>query len=126
MVLGDFPGLVDVSDDRSMVNGEFVRLLELEKAIATLDAIEGFRGFGKSGSLDRRTIMGVDVGDPNHATIKDERFLDLAPDRYVSCNQRMRSSAITSSTSNVPRIESFTCWFERQKPSSENWEVFPR
>jgi len=61
--LGAFPGLVDTEETESTVHGEFVRLREPEKAIRVLDAIEGFRGYGKSGSLYRRTRIGVDVGD---------------------------------------------------------------
>jgi gamma-glutamylcyclotransferase (GGCT)/AIG2-like uncharacterized protein YtfP len=61
--LGRFPGLVDVGVADSLVQGEFVRLSDPERAIAALDAIEGFRGFGKSGSLYRRTWIGVDVGE---------------------------------------------------------------
>jgi len=61
--LGAFPGLVDTEETESTVQGEFVRLREPEKAISILDAIEGFRGFGRTGSLYRRTRIGVDVGD---------------------------------------------------------------
>jgi len=61
--LGAFPGLVDTEKTESTVHGEFVRLREPEKAISMLDAIEGFRGFGRTGSLYRRTRIGVDVGD---------------------------------------------------------------
>lgn len=61
--LGAFPGLVDTEETESTVQGEFVRLREPEKAIRVLDAIEGFRGFGRTGSLYRRTRIGVDVGD---------------------------------------------------------------
>jgi gamma-glutamylcyclotransferase (GGCT)/AIG2-like uncharacterized protein YtfP len=63
MDMGEYPGLVDLENDQSMVQGEFVRLRDAETAIPTLDAIEGFRGFGKSGSLYRRTCIGVDVGE---------------------------------------------------------------
>jgi gamma-glutamylcyclotransferase (GGCT)/AIG2-like uncharacterized protein YtfP len=61
--LGAFPGLIDVCDNQSMVQGEFVRLPSPEEAIPILDTIEGFRGFGMRGSLYRRTWIGVDVGD---------------------------------------------------------------
>jgi gamma-glutamylcyclotransferase (GGCT)/AIG2-like uncharacterized protein YtfP len=61
--LGNFPGLIDVANGRDLVQGEFMRLRNPEKAIAALDAIEGFRGYGKSGSLFRRTWISVDVGD---------------------------------------------------------------
>lgn len=61
--LGGFPGLVDVGVAESQVEGEFIRLTDPEKAISALDAIEGFRGFGQSGSLYRRTRIGVDVGE---------------------------------------------------------------
>ncbi len=61
--LGNFPGLIDLANGRDLVQGEFMRLRNPEKAIAALDAIEGFRGYGKSGSLFRRTWISVDVGD---------------------------------------------------------------
>jgi len=61
--LGTFPGLVDVGASESLVQGEFVRLRRPEAAIRELDVIEGFLGFGKPGSLFRRTRIDVHVGD---------------------------------------------------------------
>jgi len=61
--LGDYPGLVDLGVTDSFVQGEFVRLENVEKAIDSLDTIEGFRGFCKNGSLYRRTVVEVHVGD---------------------------------------------------------------
>lgn len=62
--LGSFPGLVDAAGGTGeMVEGEFVRVADVEGATRALDAIEGFRGFGVAGSLYRRKLIEVDVGD---------------------------------------------------------------
>lgn len=61
--LGEYPGLVDIDVSELEVLGEFVRLENPDEAIPELDEIEGFRGYGKSGSLYRRTIIEVHVGD---------------------------------------------------------------
>lgn len=46
-----------------MVEGEFVRVGDVGRAMETLDGIEGFRGYGEDGSLYRRTFVNVDVGE---------------------------------------------------------------
>lgn len=61
--LDEFPGLVDLDSDDSMVAGDFVRVRDPERAVAALDEIEGFNGFNRAGSLYRRTLCNVDVGD---------------------------------------------------------------
>jgi gamma-glutamylcyclotransferase (GGCT)/AIG2-like uncharacterized protein YtfP len=61
--LGLFPGLTHDGSSDSHVQGEFVRLRNLEAALAALDEIEGFRGYGKPGSLYRREQIPVHVGD---------------------------------------------------------------
>jgi gamma-glutamylcyclotransferase (GGCT)/AIG2-like uncharacterized protein YtfP len=60
--LGDYPGmLVDSDDARSTVHGELVRFRDatLAAAVARLDAIEGFGGFGADGSLYLRRVVRV-------------------------------------------------------------------
>jgi len=61
--LGEYPGLVDLDSSESVVHGEFVRFRNPGNAVAALDQIEGFRGFGRAGSLFRRTWVPVQVGD---------------------------------------------------------------
>lgn len=61
--LGSYPGLVDLNRTESLVQGEFVRVRDVAKAIRDLDTIEGFRGFGKTGSLYRRTLTDVGMCD---------------------------------------------------------------
>jgi gamma-glutamylcyclotransferase (GGCT)/AIG2-like uncharacterized protein YtfP len=61
--LGSFPGLVDQACSDQLVEGEFVRVADVAEATETLDRVEGFRGYGVAGSLYRRTLVGVDVGD---------------------------------------------------------------
>ena len=61
--LGSYPALVNLKSHNSGVHGEFVRLERIETALRRLDVVEGFRGFGVSGSLFRRTRINVDVGD---------------------------------------------------------------
>lgn len=54
--LGSFPGLVHLQSRSDTVKGELVRLRDPGAAVAVLDAIEEFRGFGRAGSLYRRTL----------------------------------------------------------------------
>lgn len=61
--LGIFPGMTRDCASESYVYGEFIRLRNPETALATLDRIEGFRGYGKPGSLYRRELIPVHVGD---------------------------------------------------------------
>ena len=61
--LGLFPGMTHDNSSGSEVRGEFVRLRNPDAALAALDAIEGFRGYGKPGSLYRREQIQVHVGD---------------------------------------------------------------
>jgi gamma-glutamylcyclotransferase (GGCT)/AIG2-like uncharacterized protein YtfP len=61
--LGSFPGLVDIGTDESMVCGDFIRVRNVEAAIERLDQVEGFRGYGRPGSLYRRALLQVDVGE---------------------------------------------------------------
>jgi gamma-glutamylcyclotransferase (GGCT)/AIG2-like uncharacterized protein YtfP len=61
--LGGFPALVDTGSSDQLVQGDFVRLRNPERAIRKLDQIEGFNGFGIPNSLYRRTFVGVGVGD---------------------------------------------------------------
>ena len=61
--LGNYPGFVEIVTSRSLVQGEFVRVQDLGAAVEAIDAIEGFCGFGRSGSLYRRALCQVDVGE---------------------------------------------------------------
>ncbi len=61
--LGDYPALFNLDSTNSIVRGEFIRLKQLPSALRKLDMVEGFRGFGLSRSLFRRTRINVDVGD---------------------------------------------------------------
>lgn len=61
--LGSFPGLVDVGESKQMVEGEFLRFERIADVIELLDQIEGFKGFSADGSLFRRTLANVDVGE---------------------------------------------------------------
>ena len=61
--LGSYPGLVQVDKANTMVEGEFIRVRQPHNLIQELDVIEGFTGFGRTGSLFRRNLMEVDVGD---------------------------------------------------------------
>jgi gamma-glutamylcyclotransferase (GGCT)/AIG2-like uncharacterized protein YtfP len=60
---GTFPALVATDSADTMVAGEFVRINDFAAAIETLDAIEGFQGYGSASSLFRRTLIHCDVGD---------------------------------------------------------------
>lgn len=61
--LGAYPGMTPPTDAAQIVRGEFFRLTDASEALRTLDGIEGFRGYGKSGSLYHRTLICVHVGD---------------------------------------------------------------
>jgi gamma-glutamylcyclotransferase (GGCT)/AIG2-like uncharacterized protein YtfP len=64
--LGAYPGLLlDSAGRRSTVHGELVRFPDatLAAAVARLDAIEDFRGFGVPGSLYVRRLVGVTRAD---------------------------------------------------------------
>lgn len=61
--LGGYPGLFRGAPDATEVEGEFIAPDRLDELLPRLDRIEGFRGFGVSGSLYRRTIVDVHVGD---------------------------------------------------------------
>lgn len=58
--LGDYPGLVLRGGSERFVQGDFLRHREIGDVLTELDRIEGFRGWGREGSLYTRTI--VDVG----------------------------------------------------------------
>ena len=58
--LGAYPGLV--LDSAMQVEGEFVRVRDLEQALKRLDRLEGFSGYGPD-SLYHRVLTTVDVGD---------------------------------------------------------------
>ncbi len=61
--LGAYPGLLPPTGPDQWVEGEFIRVRDIGPGIADLDAIEGFRGFGEPGSLYRRALVEVGVGD---------------------------------------------------------------
>jgi len=61
--LGDFPGMSLNRDAEELVTGELVRVGNVEKALADLDRIEGFRGFCVEGSLVERVLVTVDAGE---------------------------------------------------------------
>ena len=61
--LGSFPGMTCDDASETHVLGEFMRLRNPEAALAALDTIEGFRGYGKPDSLYRREPISVHVGD---------------------------------------------------------------
>ena len=61
--LGLFPGMTRDCASESYVYGEFIRLRNPEAALVALDRIEGFRGYGKQGSLYRRELIPIHVGD---------------------------------------------------------------
>ena len=64
--LGDYPGMLLADAERpSTVRGELVRFpaATLAAAVARLDAIEDFRGFGVAGSLYVRRLVRVTLAD---------------------------------------------------------------
>lgn len=60
---GAYPGMIPPGSDGDRVQGEFVRLRDIGRTLRHLDEYESFRGFGQGGSLFRRTLITVDVGD---------------------------------------------------------------
>jgi gamma-glutamylcyclotransferase (GGCT)/AIG2-like uncharacterized protein YtfP len=60
---GGWPGLVPPRDRGDLVAGEFLRIHRIADALGCLDEIEDFRGCQNDGSLFRRTLTTVDVGD---------------------------------------------------------------
>ncbi len=61
--LGAYPGLLAPAAPDQWVEGEFIRLGDIGGALTQLDGIEGFRGYGRPGSLYRRALVDVGVGD---------------------------------------------------------------
>jgi gamma-glutamylcyclotransferase (GGCT)/AIG2-like uncharacterized protein YtfP len=61
---GSFPAmrLSESTSERSLVQGEFIRVADIE-VLKRLDEVEGFAGFGKPGSLFRRALTEVGMGD---------------------------------------------------------------
>jgi gamma-glutamylcyclotransferase (GGCT)/AIG2-like uncharacterized protein YtfP len=55
--------MVGAGEGAEIVHGEFIRITDMAGAIAELDRIEGFRGFGVAGSLFRRKMINVELGD---------------------------------------------------------------
>jgi gamma-glutamylcyclotransferase (GGCT)/AIG2-like uncharacterized protein YtfP len=66
--LENYPGLVLTGQRELLVEGEFVQFERVEDALHALDAIEGFRGFGRPGSLYERTLVDVEVGEDRPRT----------------------------------------------------------
>ena len=65
--LDSFPGMLPCEDRNSMVYGDFIKLGDFRSGIGRIDAIEGFRGYGQSGSLYSRRLPVVDMGDGRQA-----------------------------------------------------------
>lgn len=63
--LGAYPGLVDLGCSDSLVHGELVKFPRVAAAMEEFDAIEGFRGFDKTGSLYGRTWIAVEDESEN-------------------------------------------------------------
>jgi gamma-glutamylcyclotransferase (GGCT)/AIG2-like uncharacterized protein YtfP len=61
--LGTFPALLEDRGHDRLVQGDFLRLERSGPALELLDRVEGFQGFGAGGSLFRRTLTEVAVGD---------------------------------------------------------------
>lgn len=65
--LGEYPALID-GDGDERVRGELVPLVSPEAWVASIDAIEGFLGYGDSDSLYRRIVRQVESpAGPTHA-----------------------------------------------------------
>ena len=60
-----YPGMIPPLDSNSHVQGEFMRFNPevMADLLKELDQIEGFRGFGQPGSLFKRGLTDVHVGD---------------------------------------------------------------
>ena len=63
--LGSYPGLVEPGHPERRVRGEFIRLREPLAALEVLDEVEGFEGFGRSGSLYERVWVQVTFDLPH-------------------------------------------------------------
>jgi gamma-glutamylcyclotransferase (GGCT)/AIG2-like uncharacterized protein YtfP len=61
--LGAYPAMLPPDTDGQYVQGEFVRLHHIGRALREFDRVEGFLGFDRPGSLFRRSLMDVDAGD---------------------------------------------------------------
>ena len=61
--LDAFPGLLAGENGGDLVQGEFLRFRDIGGVLRRLDHVEGFNGFGRPGSLYRRDLIEVDVGD---------------------------------------------------------------
>jgi gamma-glutamylcyclotransferase (GGCT)/AIG2-like uncharacterized protein YtfP len=61
--LETFPGLLMAEGNGDLVRGDFLRLRDIGSALERLDAVEGFNGFGRTGSLFYRNLIDVDAGD---------------------------------------------------------------
>ena len=59
---GAWPGMVRAVEEAEQVRGEVVRVADLEMAVRCLDRVEGFRGFGRGGSLFVRRVVQVAEG----------------------------------------------------------------
>ena len=62
---GEYPGLVP-SGDGERVTGELVWLSDPERAIAVLDEVEGFNGFGRADSWYGRALVEAEVDGEFH------------------------------------------------------------
>ncbi len=76
---GNYPGLVEASNEAEFVQGDFIRLRNPGGAISKLDRIEGFTGFGKPGSLFQRALIQVDVGEGRIRQAWTYRYANSAP-----------------------------------------------
>ncbi len=72
---GAFPGMLP--EQGATTFGEVYRFDDISTALKWLDIIEGFRGYGRSGSLFRRTLM--DVEDPMGETMLCWAYAILEP-----------------------------------------------
>lgn len=61
--LGEYPGLERAESGEVWVRGEFIRVKSPARVLKVLDHLEGFRGFGVDGSLFRRSLIDVGVGE---------------------------------------------------------------
>lgn len=62
--LGDYPGMIAATREREeWVQGEFVRMGNIDQALEELDRIEGFAGFDKDRSLFKRSVIDIGMCD---------------------------------------------------------------
>jgi gamma-glutamylcyclotransferase (GGCT)/AIG2-like uncharacterized protein YtfP len=80
---GTFPALLEERGDGRLVRGDFLRLEQIGPALELLDGVEGFRGFGVTGSLFRRTLTDVGVGDGRVRRAWVYRLADLDVDAPI-------------------------------------------